>query len=242
MTAAQGSSLISGAINARDVGGLAAARARTRRGVLLRSGSLARLDDAGREQLRAFGLRRIIDLRADDEVTREPSALGDLQVTTRRAPLFLGSSESFFAEDLSLSTLYRRLVDESAPLIVDVVRDITQGHPVLVHCTAGKDRTGVTVALTLAAAGVDEDAIIADYARTESALPPRRTAAVLAFAKQNYPDARNLAQLVGGSPAEAMAELLADLRARYGAPVEYLRAHGLGDDEIAELGRVLIEK
>ena len=52
------------------------------------------------------------------------------------------------------------------------MRGIIADQPVLVHCTVGKDRTGVTVALTLAAAGVDDDeAVVADYARTEELLP-----------------------------------------------------------------------
>jgi len=98
----------------------------------------------------------------------------------------------------------------------------------------------VTVALTLAAAGVDEDAVVADYARTEGLLPPWRNEKVIARLKALHPEAVHLEELATRSPAPVMRTLLADLTDRFGAPVEYLRAHGLTDDEIAELARVLV--
>ena len=77
--------------------------------------------------------------------------------------------------------------------------------PVLVHCSVGKDRTGVTVALTLAAAGVDEAAVVADYARTETLLPPERNARILAYLQQEHPGARHLEELATRSPGASHA-------------------------------------
>lgn len=230
---------IAGAINFRDVGGLPAAGGSTRGGVLFRSGNLARLAPAGIDAVRSLGLRRIIDLRADDEVEHEPTPAG-LAATTQRTPLFLGSVASFFTEDVPLHEMYRRLVDDAADRVVDVVRGIVEEQPVLVHCTVGKDRTGVTVALALAAAGVDEEAVIADYARTESLLPARRNARVVEILSAMHPRARNIEELATRSPAPVMRGLLDDLRARFGSPRGYLLAHGLADDEVDELARTLI--
>lgn len=232
---------IHGALNFRDVGGLPAGGARTRAGVLFRSGNLARVDAAGRDSLRALGLRRIVDLREDAEIALEPTRLDGLGHETVRIPLFVGSAASFFEADLSLAEMYRALIDGSAAGIVDVVRAVLADQPVLVHCTVGKDRTGVTVALTLAAAGVDEDAVVADYARTESLLPARRNESVLAYLRRQHPHARHLEDLATRSPAPAMQGLFDELRTQYGAPVEFLRAHGLDDGEIVELRRVLVE-
>lgn len=229
-----------GAFNFRDVGGLPAGAGATRSGVLFRSGNLARLTDQGREVLRARGIRRIVDLRDDAEVRYEPSQLGDLDVETIRLPMFAGSVASFFDDDLSLDDLYRALVDGSALRLVDAARAVLERHPVLVHCTVGKDRTGVSVALILAAIGVDEDAVIADYARTERELPAARNAAVLGHLRRMYPSAQHLEDLATRSPAAAMTAVFDDLRARYGGPVEYLRAHGLTDDELADLRRALV--
>ena len=233
--------VISGAVNFRDVGGLPAGGARTRSGVLFRSGNLAQLDDEGTAALGALGIRRIIDLRADDEVAHAPSRVSGLEVRTQRIPLFLGSVGSFFAEDIPLEEMYRRLVEDSSTLVVEVVRGIVADQPVLVHCTVGKDRTGVTVALALAAAGVEGEAVIADYARTEGLLPKWRNTRVLALLRSMHPDAVNLEDLVARSPAPVMRDLLTGLTARYGSPADYLRAHGMADDELNELRRILVQ-
>ena len=113
--------------------------------------------------------------------------------------------------------------------------------PALVHCTVGKDRTGVTVAITLAAAGVDRDAVVADCARTEALLPPSRNRDVVARIRQFHPESVNLEELATKSPAAAMSRLLASLDAAYGSPRDYLRAHGMSDDELVALDEVLID-
>ncbi|MDF2916813.1 MAG: protein tyrosine phosphatase [Microbacterium sp.] len=231
---------VPGALNFRDTGGLRAGSTSTRSGVLYRSGNLFRVDDAGRRALGELGLRRIIDLRDDDEVRSEPTALGDLSIETQRVPLFLGSVASLFRADMSLESMYRSLVDESAPRVLEVVRGVIADQPVLVHCTIGKDRTGVTIAMILAAAGVDEDAVVDDYARTETLLPAERNAPILAYLRAHHPDAPQLVDLATRSPAPVMRALLADLRERFGSPADYLRSHGLADDELAELRRIIL--
>lgn len=238
---AAGDPVVSGAMNFRDVGGLTADGGRTRSGILFRSGNLAHLDDDGRAAMAGLGIRRIIDLRDDDEVRYAPSLIDGLGIEVQRVPLFLGSVASFFERDVSLHELYRALLEESSAGVVDVVRGIVTDQPVLVHCTVGKDRTGVTVALTLAAAGVDLDAVVADYARTETLLPDQRNRDVVSRLRRMYPDSVNLESLATRSPAGAMSEALETVTSLYGSPTDYLRAHGLGDDEIVELRRILVE-
>lgn len=231
---------VPGAVNLRDVGGLPAGTGRTRSGILYRSGNLAQLEPAGIAALGGLGLRRIIDLRDDDEVSSAPSRLGDLVVTTQRAPLFHGSVASFFEDDLSLDSMYLRIVEDAADRVVAVVRGVIEDQPVLVHCTVGKDRTGVTVAVTLAAAGVDESAVIADYARTERLLPEWRNKHVIDKLRKAHPEAVHLEDLATRSPAPVMTGLLERLTTQYGSPADYLRAHGLRDDEIVALRDILV--
>lgn len=231
---------VPGAFNVRDVGGLPASGGVTRDGVLFRSGHLAQLTPEGRERLSGFGIRRVVDLRDDQERRHEPSRLDGLDVETVRLPMFAGSAASFFDDDLSLDDLYRALIDGSASRLVEVVRAVLAVQPVLVHCTVGKDRTGLSVALVLAAAGVDEEAIVEDYARTEALLPAARNANVLRFLRGRYPHAGHLEDLATRSPAQALRTVFDDLRVRYGGAVDYLRAYGLREDEIAELRRILI--
>lgn len=232
---------MSGVINFRDVGGLPAGTARTRSGVLYRSGGLGRLDETGRAAFRRLGIRRIVDLREDDELAFEPSRTDGLDIETVRAPLFLGSAASFFADDISLQGMYRQLIDTAPGRIVEVVRGVLGAQPVLVHCTVGKDRTGVTVALMLAAVGVDRDAVVADYARTEALLPPERNRRVVAHLRALHPEARHLEDLATRAPAPVLRALLDDLDERFGSVAGYLLAHGVTDDELAALRGALID-
>ncbi|WP_396668617.1 tyrosine-protein phosphatase [Microbacterium sp. R86528] len=241
MTLVNGAPLVAGAMNFRDTGGLAAGSGFTRRSILFRSGNLARLEPAGTRALGEMGLRRIIDLRSDAEVTHEPSRIEGLSLTTQRVPLFLGSVASMFANDISLDEMYQLLLDDSALGVVAAVRGIISDQPVLVHCTVGKDRTGVVVALALAAAGVDIEAVVSDYARTESLLPSQRNEYVVAQLRQRHPEARYIEDLATRSPAPVMSALLSRLSETHGSAGDYLRAHGIADDELLELRRVLIE-
>ncbi|MCT9818682.1 tyrosine-protein phosphatase [Microbacterium sp. W1N] len=236
---------VSGALNFRDVGGLRAGDGVTRHGVLLRSGHLARLDADGAAVLRGLGVRRIVDLRSGEEVASEPSRvdlIGSSELETVRAPLFAGSTASFFDADVTLESMYRTILAEGSQAIVAAVQTIARHAPVLVHCTVGKDRTGVTVALALAAAGVDEDEIVADYARTEASLPERRNARVLAYLRSAHPEARNLEALATRSPAPVMRELLAEIDREHGGAAAFLRTHGLDADDLQRLREVLVAR
>lgn len=228
---------VGGVANLRDLGGIRAGSARVRSGVLLRSGHLADLTPEGGALL-ADRVRHVVDLRDDAEVEREPSALSGVPIT--RIPLFLGSVGSFFALNMDLTAMYRHLVDESAPRLVDAIRIIAAGEPTLVHCTVGKDRTGVTVALALSAVGADRDAVVADYALTASQLPPERNRAIVQYLRAHLPDATNAVQLATESPAPVMASLLADIDDRYGSVAAYLRDAGMADAELHALAEALL--
>lgn len=227
-----------GVFNARDVGGMPASRGRIREGMLLRSGSLvAAKPTAVAELERRVG--HIVDLRDGQEVAEAPSAVSS--VPTTNLPLFLGSVASFFDEDLSLEEMYRHLIDESGARLADAVRVIAAGERTLVHCTVGKDRTGVTVALALSAVDADRDAVVADYALTASQLPAERNRRITEFLRAQHPHAENAVALATQSPAAVMRGILDEIDRRWGSSAEYLRAHGLADDELDALRAALIE-
>jgi protein-tyrosine phosphatase len=206
--------------------------------VLLRSGQLSGATTAGAAELRAR-VRHIVDLRDGEEVAAEPSEIDGPDTT--HLPLFLGSVRSFFESDTSLDDLYLHLLEESSERLVDAIRIIAAGEPTLVHCTVGKDRTGVTVALALSAVGAEREAVIADYALTESQLPAQRSQRIVEYLRTQHPDAVHAVALATQSPAPVMRRLLEQVDERWGSAGGYLLAHGLRQDELDALTATLVE-
>ncbi|KJL18307.1 Tyrosine-protein phosphatase precursor [Microbacterium oxydans] len=229
---------VEGVSNVRDVGGMPAEGGRIRSGVLLRSGQLSGATTAGAAALRAR-VAHIVDLRDGEEVAAEPSEI--VGPDTTHLPLFLGSVRSFFEADTSLDDLYLHLLEESGERLVAAIRIIAVSERTLVHCTVGKDRTGVTVALALSAVGADREAVIADYALTESQLPAQRTRWMAEYLRTQHPDAVHALALATQSPAPVMRRLLARVDERWGSAAGYLRAQGMTDAELAALAVALVE-
>jgi len=230
---------VDGVNNFRDVGGMLADGGRIRSGVLLRSGQLSAATTAGVNEVRRR-VAHIVDLRDGEEVAAEPTEIEGPDTT--HLPLFLGSVRSFFETDTSLEDLYLHLLEESGDRLVAAIRIIAEGEPTLVHCTVGKDRTGVTVALALAAVGADREAIVADYALTESLLPAERSQRIAAYLRSQHPQAVHAVALATQSPAPVMRALLEQVDERWGSAAGYLRANGMTDQELEALRRALVEE
>ncbi|MFJ2533358.1 tyrosine-protein phosphatase [Microbacterium maritypicum] len=229
---------IEGVFNVRDVGGMPANGGRIRSGALLRAGQLSGTTTSGAAALRAR-VQHIVDLRDGEEVAAEPSEIEGPDTT--HLPLFLGSVRSFFEADTSLDDLYLHLLEESGERLADAIRIIAAGERTLVHCTVGKDRTGVTVALALSAVGADREAVIADYALTESQLPAQRSQRIADYLRTQHPEAVHAVALATQSPAPVMRRLLEQVDERWGSAAGYLRAQGMTDAELAALSAALVE-
>ncbi|KQV04209.1 protein tyrosine phosphatase [Microbacterium sp. Root322] len=229
---------IEGVFNVRDVGGMPANGGRIRSGALLRAGQLSGATTSGAAALRAR-VQHIVDLRDGEEVAAEPSEIEGPDTT--HLPLFLGSVRSFFEADTSLDDLYLHLLEESGERLADAIRIIAAGERTLVHCTVGKDRTGVTVALALSAVGADREAVIADYALTESQLPTQRSQRIADYLRTQHPEAVHAVALATQSPAPVMRRLLEQVDERWGSASGYLRAQGMTDAELAALSAALVE-
>lgn len=167
------------AINLRDIGGYATKDGRfTRWGQLYRSGDFSSMGGDDVRYLERLGLRLICDLRTTEEKEKLLSRLpGNPQLTYRHTPIYerqqgsghwlkvLMSNRHALNEVWQNDIYIQRFVERGAESFGRVLTLLADGRhrPALVHCTAGKDRTGIAIALLLAVLGVDEATIVADY-------------------------------------------------------------------------------
>jgi protein-tyrosine phosphatase len=236
---------LDGAVNVRELGGLSTVGGRrVRAGMVLRSASLADLTDDDVTTLRGAGLRTVVDLRGGAEVERD--GRGPLAGTTvgyRNLPVVGARSVRLDqAEDIETGSLlahYVTYLETSADVVVEVVRLLARPEavPAVVHCAAGKDRTGVVVAVLLDALGVDRAQIVADYAATEANMPLVRAQL---SASATTRELGTVPDWVLTALPETMEGLLAHLDTQ-GGTVAWLRSHGLTDDELAQLRATLLE-
>jgi protein-tyrosine phosphatase len=230
-----------GTFNLRDVGGYPASGGTTRWRTLLRSDGLHRLDDTGRTALAGLNLQTVIDLRTQEEAELAPSALGDV-LGARRRHIPVVNGEAFNTMAPELSAVYRYMVDDRGAVVAAAIGRlcVPGALPGLVHCSAGKDRTGLLVALILAALGVGDDVIAADYALSRTYLLAEPTAAVRQVRASTGLGKRLDLQLMG-SPPEIILAALARVRDRGGSVTGYLLSHGLTAAELGTLRAALIE-
>lgn len=201
---------------------------------MFRSAALDDLASAGVAALHELGIRTVIDLR-DESEKRSPAADRPWQVVD--VPLYDPRSGAPVLGDID--TVYALLLRDRATRIVDAIRAVAHSPgPVLLHCTAGKDRTGLVVALALTAVGVDEDAILSDYARSGDEVRPRRERIARDLLDGLGPgtDAyRRGLELHLDSPPVALERALAQVRDEYGSVPAYLHRHGFTETDLTAL-------
>jgi protein tyrosine/serine phosphatase len=249
---------LDGAVNVRDVGGLPTADGSvTAAKRLLRSDNLQGLSEADIDLLVGeYGLTRVIDLRSQAEVTSEGpgpmtrvAAVEHVQHSvipmegrhTDRAQVvtdvLLARHRERFAgadPDTVASGHYLGYLEDRPDSVVAALRAIA-GSPgaALVHCAAGKDRTGVIVALALLTVGVERDAVIADYTATGD-----RITAILARlrATETYAESLEGASEELHTPrAVVMARFLDVLDSEHGGVRPWLAEQGFGTEDVAAL-------
>lgn len=252
---------IEGLFNFRDTGGTPlVAGGTTRTGVLYRSDSLGALTERGLEQLAATPIGVVIDFRTETERAMSPDRLPTTRAIRVVEESILEGAMSGMAQDLmrsgatdpqalaraleqlpSLGELYVGMLQHSASAFADVARLVAASRDdepsaVLVHCTAGKDRTGVATALLLEAAGAERAAVVADYASSAANLAgPWADGMLAVISGIGAPLTPSLTELVTGTPAAAIEDALAWADAEHGGAAAYLQSGGLTDDELAAL-------
>ncbi|WP_138417435.1 tyrosine-protein phosphatase [Sinomonas gamaensis] len=230
---------IDGTYNFRSTGGYAAGERTVREGKLFRSDALHRLSEAGRKRLESLGIATVIDLRDETELTSAPSAVGGLPLHISHHPIFESVQVPGLAARTTLAEVYRLIIERHADRLAQAVRLIAESGDggVLVHCTAGKDRTGLVIATALLAVGVDREQVLADYSASESNLSGPWAEAMLAAIElhTSAPLDEAVRELVTASPAVVLAEALDLVDTLFGSPAGLLAAHGFDDADQARL-------
>lgn len=178
--------------------------------------------------MRAHGIRTVIDLRGDDEVAELPSPYRE-GMTYRRVP-FTSARIMALHDAAHAGTLPDELRKIAVPGggLADAVRAIADGEPgVVLHCTAGRDRTGIVVATVLSAIGVPDAEIVADYVASDEELAEEYDR----FKRAN-PDRAADVDAGIAKRAWVMGETLAALRDAFGGAAAYLRSAGVAQSEI----------
>jgi protein tyrosine/serine phosphatase len=240
---------LDGAVNVRDLGGLPTrGDGHTASGRLLRGDNLQELSAADVARLvDDIGLTTVVDLRSTAELKAEGPAPLQAVSTVRHVHLPVlperGSATDMVADALltrddadrsrypadPMAGHYLGYLEDRPDQVVAAVHTIASAEgPVLVHCAAGKDRTGVVVALALSAVGVRPEAIVADYMATGE-----RTGPLLDRLRRSptYADDINSKPQAEHAPRSGtMAAFLEQVDARHGGADKWLADHGFGED------------
>jgi protein-tyrosine phosphatase len=246
---------LDGPANFRDLGGYETHQGKlVRTGRVYRSDSLSYMSDEDVAHVtEVLGLRTVIDLRAAHEVeqfTHGPlEKLESLPVSVRHIPVVdetrsndsgREASEWANGEVIPLEDLYLLMLNRFAHrfvMVLDIVA-AAENQPVVFHCAAGKDRTGLVAMLILGLLGVDPDIVAADYALTHDRMPVllerhrvrAENGGVAEIAKQKW-----------AVDAAAMRMVIDRLVAEHGSVEGYAIANGLAPEAIASLRASLLE-
>jgi protein tyrosine/serine phosphatase len=245
---------LEGAVNVRDLGDLPTEDGqKTVRARLLRADNLQDLSAADvRKLVHDIGVTTVVDLRSTNELEAEGPAPLDAVAGVRHAhhPVLpeVGASTDVIADALlardrldksrypqdPVCGHYLGYLEDRPDQVVGALRSIAHAQgATVVHCAAGKDRTGVVVALALTVAGVPAQAVVADYAATGE-----RTEAIMARLRRSRLYARDINSRpapLHRPRAETMTAFLEQMDARFGGVPSWLTDHGLSAADLDAL-------
>jgi protein-tyrosine phosphatase len=258
---------LQGTPNFRDLGGYATTDGHfVRWGLIYRSGVLSHLTPSDFTYLSQLGVRVVCDFRDAQENATDPERwIPDAPVEHVSVPIGSGSGngnntgtttmEQMLAKNPSAAELRQWLTDKygqfaftNAPEYAKVFAQLKQDHlPLLYHCTAGKDRTGVFSALLLLTLGVPEKTVLADYALTDQYLLHSMSEEDSRKMLANNPGLAHLTveqrNVLMAADPEYLKSTLRQINEKYGSFDAYRRsALGVSDHDMEVLRARLLER
>lgn len=233
---------LEGCPNFRSLGGYSCKNGRyTRSNRLYRADCLSKLTNQDMSDIERMSIMTVIDLRDSTELARAANPLSKRPGFEYHNISLVDGMQSEEFKGLmpeSLSKMYKALADEAGGMIARILRIILNApNGVVVHCTAGKDRTGIISALLLMLAGVQDETIIADYSVTYELMKPVFDELIL----QTALDGVDIPPHLLMSEAANMEEFIAHINDKYGGAAGYLESIGLNNDEIRDLSGKITE-
>ncbi|HZU73469.1 MAG TPA: tyrosine-protein phosphatase [Acidimicrobiales bacterium] len=239
---------LQGCLNFRDLGGYRTVDGRwVKTRCLFRSAELCHLTEPDLARIKELGIKVVVDLRNEPERKARPGrVLPGVEVVCRTTPA-VGSGATLEEEivrgqlperdDQWVLDSYRDMLTRLAPEFRLLVQRATTSDraPVLFHCAAGKDRTGLAAAILLGLLGVPDATIQEDYELTTVHYAPRRLDGLRTLLADHGVTEAEVRHLVEARP-HAMAGTLAHIHERWGGFVGYAEAIlGLGQDVVERL-------
>lgn len=234
---------LEGSANFRDLGGLSTADGRrVRAGRLFRSDALHRLTASDLDVLDGIGVATLIDLRSDDELREGgPSPLLDRGTRHLHLPVLSSTTApAAIGPEMTLAVLYGQMLERGDGLLRALFEALVAEEylPAVIHCAAGKDRTGVVTAIVLRALGVPDITIVEDYALTD----PNMIRLVELSREAGHPLSRTqVPEHFMRALPQTMEAMLATLDETYGSTDAYLSRGGVDARLIAAVRDALLE-
>jgi protein-tyrosine phosphatase len=248
--------LVMTAINLRDFGGFGTiGGSRMKAGLLYRSGNLQKLSSANHVAIRELHLQTIIDFRSIEEQEKSPGTFpGSRKVSlpcnidqitrSRLRPLLLRKyADAEIVE--AIDSVYEEMVNLMVEPVGEMIRIILNpaNCPILIHCRAGKDRTGFAAAVLQWAMGVDHETVMREYLLSNEFISPKISKALKRlrlFTLGLFPKG-NL-QAAFEVRAQYLETAFSVIRNKYGGLEGYLAAGGVHPEDLEALKQRLLER
>jgi len=249
---------IDGIFNFRDVGGFVTSQGIVRRGWIFRSAQPGGVTEQGAATLQELGITTIFDLRAKSEIEKYSSFMSVKEILgiERRSVPVLNDSDyqpekqamkfmNYSIGPKGYEQAYANILAHGGPTFVEVFKHLRDkpSEACLIHCTAGKDRTGVLIALILCLAGVCDDDIASEYHLTDQGLAAwKPSLAKLLMEDPALKDNLKAVENIMSAEVSNLMPVLKFIRGTYKGAEEYVKNFcNLDDEDIISIKANLLD-